>query len=54
MTSKAVLKHWKETQEHWNDDAFLAEEANAFMKLRWKRLNLRCAQESKRRSESLP
>jgi ubiquinone/menaquinone biosynthesis C-methylase UbiE len=37
--SKAVLKHWQATQAHWNDDAFLAETANAFMRLRWRRLN---------------
>ena len=44
--SKQKLKHWKETQEHWNDDEFLEHTANAFMKLRWKRLNLRCAAEA--------
>lgn len=39
----AVLEHWKRTQEHWDDDSFLAETANAFMKRRWRRLNRRCA-----------
>jgi ubiquinone/menaquinone biosynthesis C-methylase UbiE len=44
--SAKKMKHWKATQEHWNDDEFLAVTANAFMKLRWKRLNLRCAAEA--------
>src|SRR5258708_1488453 len=43
MRAKQDLKRCKETQEHWNDDEFLAVTANAFMKLRWKRLNRRCA-----------
>ena len=53
MASANKLKHWKETQEHWNDDEFLAVTANAFMKLRWKRLKARCAAESARRSAIL-
>jgi SAM-dependent methyltransferase len=53
MPAKAVLKHWKETQEHWNDDEFLAQTANAFMKLRWKRLNRRCAAELAARARLL-
>jgi ubiquinone/menaquinone biosynthesis C-methylase UbiE len=47
------LKHWRETQEHWNDDAFLAVTANAFMKLRWKRLNREAAAEAGRLSRRL-
>jgi SAM-dependent methyltransferase len=39
----AVRKRWQATQSHWDDDAFLAETANAFMKRRWRRLNRRCA-----------
>jgi SAM-dependent methyltransferase len=38
-----TLAKWKATQSHWDDDAFLAETANAFMKRRWRRLNQRCA-----------
>jgi ubiquinone/menaquinone biosynthesis C-methylase UbiE len=53
MTKESVLKHWKESQEHWNDDEFLGVTANAFMKLRWKRLNLRCAQELEQRARVL-
>lgn len=53
MPTKAKLKHWKETQEHWNDDEFLAVTANAFMKLRWKRLNTRCAAEAAKRAQIL-
>jgi SAM-dependent methyltransferase len=37
------LRQWRQTQEHWNDDEFLAVTANAFMKLRWRRLNRRAA-----------
>lgn len=43
MKNAKVMAHWKQTQEHWDDDAFLAETANAFMKRRWRRLNRRCA-----------
>jgi SAM-dependent methyltransferase len=39
----AVLKHWRATQEQWDDADFLAETANAFMRLRWRRLNERSA-----------
>jgi ubiquinone/menaquinone biosynthesis C-methylase UbiE len=45
MAQKGKLKQWKATQEHWDDDEFLAVTANAFMKLRWKRLNRRAAAE---------
>lgn len=41
--SATVRKRWQATQSHWDDDAFLAETANAFMKRRWQRLNRRCA-----------
>lgn len=44
MKNAKVMAHWKQTQEHWDDDAFLAETANAFMKRRWRRLNRRCAE----------
>jgi SAM-dependent methyltransferase len=43
MADPKVMRHWKATQSHWDDDAFLAETANAFMKRRWRRLNRRCA-----------
>jgi SAM-dependent methyltransferase len=33
------LKQWQETQEHWDDRDFLANEANALMKKKWARLN---------------
>lgn len=36
-------RRWESTQSQWNDDFFLAETANAFMKRRWRRLNRRVA-----------
>jgi ubiquinone/menaquinone biosynthesis C-methylase UbiE len=41
--SAAVLKKWKQTQSQWDDADFLTDTANAFMRLRWRRLNARCA-----------
>ena len=41
--SAAVLKHWKATQTQWDDADFLSDTANAFMRLRWRRLNERAA-----------
>ena len=40
---KALLRKWEETQGHWDDHDFLESEANPFMKMRWRRLNRRCA-----------
>lgn len=40
---ESKLAHWRRTQSAWDDAEFLAHEANAFMKLRWRRLNARCA-----------
>lgn len=42
MKKSGAKKYWLRTQTSWNDDIFLAEAANAFMKLRWRRLNRRC------------
>jgi ubiquinone/menaquinone biosynthesis C-methylase UbiE len=39
----AILKQWRATQEQWDDADFLADTANAFMRLRWRRLNERAA-----------
>ena len=39
----ALLKQWQQTQGHWDDHDFLESEANPFMKMRWRRLNRRCA-----------
>lgn len=51
------LSQWRRTQEHWNDDIFLAETANAFMKRRWRRLNRRvadfCGAEARRLARGL-
>lgn len=41
--SAAVLAHWRKTQTQWDDTDFLSDTANAFMRLRWKRLNERAA-----------
>ncbi len=38
-----VLEHWRRTQSQWDDAGFLADTANAFMRLRWRRLNERAA-----------
>jgi SAM-dependent methyltransferase len=43
IKSNKKLKQWRDTQTQWNDDAFLSVTANAFMKLRWRRLNRRAA-----------
>lgn len=43
MERAQARRRWRATQSHWDDDAFLAETANAFMKRRWRRLNRRCA-----------
>ena len=43
-TDTALLQKWEDTQGHWDDHDFLETEANPFMKMRWKRLNLRCAE----------
>ena len=43
MKAKDRYQEWERTQSHWNDDLFLAETANAFMKRRWRRLNRRVA-----------
>jgi SAM-dependent methyltransferase len=43
MKAKERYREWERTQSHWNDDQFLAETANAFMKRRWRRLNRRVA-----------
>jgi SAM-dependent methyltransferase len=43
MSDAKTLAKWKATQAHWDDDSFLAETANAFMKRRWDRLKRRCA-----------
>ncbi len=40
------MAEWRKTQSAWDDSEFLAHEANAFMKARWKRLNMRCAAEA--------
>lgn len=40
---REIYKKWERTQTQWNDDVFLAETANAFMKRRWRRLNRRVA-----------
>jgi SAM-dependent methyltransferase len=57
MTDPGQLSHWRRTQEHWNDDVFLAETANAFMKRRWRRLNRRvadfCGAEARRLARGL-
>jgi SAM-dependent methyltransferase len=45
MPDKPTLKKWRDTQEHWNDDEFLGVTANLFMKLRWRRLNVKVAAE---------
>ena len=42
-TDKAVMKHWRQTQSQWDDADFLSDTANAFMRLRWRRLNERAA-----------
>ena len=39
----AVMKHWRQTQSQWDDANFLGTTANAFMRLRWRRLNERAA-----------
>ncbi|MES2201944.1 MAG: class I SAM-dependent methyltransferase [candidate division FCPU426 bacterium] len=39
----ALLKRWRATQGQWDDAEFLKTTANAFMKLRWRRLNRRVA-----------
>jgi SAM-dependent methyltransferase len=44
MSRTDNYKKWERTQSGWNDDAFLAETANAFMKRRWRRLNRRVAE----------
>jgi ubiquinone/menaquinone biosynthesis C-methylase UbiE len=43
MPDKQTLKKWRATQEHWDDDEFLGVTANLFMKLRWRRLNVKVA-----------
>jgi len=43
MKKSGNYRRWEETQSQWNDDRFLAETANAFMKRRWRRLNRRVA-----------
>lgn len=43
MPDAKTMARWEQTQSHWDDDSFLAETANAFMKRRWRRLNQRCA-----------
>jgi SAM-dependent methyltransferase len=51
MKREEQYRRWESTQAQWNDDFFLAETANAFMKRRWRRLNRRvadfCAAEAK-------
>ncbi len=41
--SSTLLGKWKETQSAWDDHDFLEVQANAFMKMRWRRLNARAA-----------
>jgi len=57
MTGKGIYQRWESTQSQWNDDFFLAETANAFMKRRWRRLNRRvadfCGLEAKRLGRGL-
>ncbi len=53
MADKKQLARWRATQEHWDDAEFLTETANAFMRLRWKRLNQRAAAMVAERSKSL-
>ncbi|HTB23108.1 MAG TPA: class I SAM-dependent methyltransferase [bacterium] len=43
MKKGDIYRRWEDTQSQWNDDRFLAETANAFMKRRWRRLNRRVA-----------
>jgi SAM-dependent methyltransferase len=43
MPDAKTYQRWVQTQSHWDDDSFLAETANAFMKRRWRRLNKRAA-----------
>lgn len=47
------LKQWRKTQLHWDDAGFLSRDANAFMKLRWRRLNRRVAGELARLKANL-
>jgi ubiquinone/menaquinone biosynthesis C-methylase UbiE len=44
VASRKKIAQWEKTQSHWNDDSFLAETANSFMRLRWMRLKERCAE----------
>lgn len=41
--ARALYRRWEDTQSRWDDERFLAETANAFMKRRWNRLNRRTA-----------
>jgi len=54
---KTRYQQWERTQSHWNDEQFLAETANAFMKRRWRRLNRRvaafCGAEARRLARGL-
>jgi len=40
MDREELKRNWEKTQLNWNDTDFLAQEANALMKQRWRRLNL--------------
>jgi ubiquinone/menaquinone biosynthesis C-methylase UbiE len=42
-SKQGLMEKWKSTQSAWDDHDFLNVQANAFMKMRWRRLNARCA-----------